>query len=118
MKPRLLTLAALAACVGACSETRAPTPPLTLPTLTRAQLTLDAGTAGNIVIPRDALTLRGGIPGVFVRQGNLARFRMVRTGAVTAKHIEIVSGLRGDETLVRGDLGAVHDGSPLTATHN
>jgi len=28
--------------------------------------------------------------------------------------VEILSGLQGSETLVLGDLSAVHDGSPVT----
>lgn len=108
------------ALVGACGEPPTATPPVSLPTLTLPQMTLSvkADAASNVFVPRAALVTRGGIPGVFVRQDNLARFRMVRVGATRGERVEIVSGLRGDETLVLGDLGAVHDGSPLTNAKN
>ena len=67
-------------------------------------------------IPRQALMERGGIPGVFVlNEAGEARFRMVRAGGVNDAQVEILSGLHGDETLVLGNLSAVHDGSPITA---
>jgi hypothetical protein len=44
-----------------------------------------------------------------------ARFRMVRAGDARGAQLEILDGLHGDETLVLGDLSAVHDGSPITA---
>ena len=43
-----------------------------------------------------------------------ARFRLIRAGRTSANQVEILSGLHGDETLVLGDLSAVHDGSPVT----
>lgn len=69
-----------------------------------------------IRIPRQALVERGGIPGVFVLSKEAqARFRMVRAGRTFDAQVEILSGLHGDETLVLGDLAAVHDGSPIIA---
>jgi hypothetical protein len=38
---------------------------------------------------------------------------MVRTGKTVNNRVEILSGLRGSETLVTGDLRDVHDGSPV-----
>ena len=68
----------------------------------------------NILIPARALVERGGFPGVFVLSpAREARFRMVRVGRVDGGRAEILSGLHGDETLVLGDLSAVHDGSPI-----
>jgi len=68
--------------------------------------------AGRILVPQAALVERGGVPGVFVlTDDNHARFRMVRTGKQVNDRVEILGGLRGDETLVAGDLRAVFDGS-------
>ena len=67
----------------------------------------------HLSIPRTALTMRNGIPGVFVVEKNEARFRMVRPGKTGATQVEILSGLFGNETLVLGELEAVHDGSPI-----
>ena len=59
------------------------------------------------------LELRG-IPGVFVlSEAGEARFRLVRPCRTSDSLVEILSGLHGNETLVLGDLAAVHDGSPI-----
>lgn len=90
-----------------------PAEPAPSAALARPLLALESR-SGRILIPQAALVTRGGIPGVFVltEQGE-ARFRMVRTGKSDAGRVEILSGLKGDETLVTGDLGAVHDGSRI-----
>ncbi|NOZ10736.1 MAG: hypothetical protein GXP09_06850 [Gammaproteobacteria bacterium] len=68
----------------------------------------------NIVIPGNALVMRGGIPGVFVLSDqDLARFRMVKPGKQRDAYTSIVSGLHHNEQLVTGDLSAVRDGSPI-----
>lgn len=88
--------------------------PVPTAALTRPALTLDAK-AGRVLVPQSALVERGGVPGVFVfTEENQARFRMVRTGKNLNDRVEILSGLRGDETLVAGDLRDVHDGSLVT----
>lgn len=70
------------------------------------------GDALKLKIPRAALVERGGIPGVFVlSEAGEARFRLVRPGRSSGTQAEILSGLHGNETLVLGDLSAVHDGS-------
>jgi len=67
-----------------------------------------------IRIPSQAMTVRGGIPGVFVLgEKSLARFRMVRVGKTVNGQIEVVSGLRGGEKLLVGDLTALYDGTPI-----
>ena len=91
-------------------------PPPSLPRVERPVLTLNLkpGELLKLSIPRQALVERGGIPGVFVLSATgEARFRMVRTGSTQGAQVEILSGLRGDETLVLGDLADVHDGSPI-----
>ncbi len=68
----------------------------------------------SILIPRAALIERAGLPGVFVMSTDgRARFRLVRPGKIQGDKIEILSGLRGGESLVVGDLDAVRDGSPI-----
>ena len=68
--------------------------------------------AGRVLVPHSALIERSGVPGVFVLSGeDQARFRMVRTGKRMHDQVEILSGLRGNETLVTGELSNVHDGS-------
>jgi hypothetical protein len=103
----VVTVLLLAACDKKTAE---PTP---LVALTRPSLTIDVK-AGRVLVPQAALVERGGIPGVFVlTEQNQARFRMVRTGKSVNGRVEILSGLRGSETLVAGDLRDVHDGSAI-----
>lgn len=103
-----LALAAL----GGCHEAPPPTPPVALPTLTRLTAPIVAS-GGAIAVPQAALVARGGVPGVFVLENGMARFRMVRAVPATGGRHKILSGLRAGEVLVLGDLREVRDGSPL-----
>ena len=117
MKRQRLLLIGIAALTLAGCHGEPGTPPVSLPHLERPVLALHGkpGEAVKIRIPRQALVERGGIPGVFVLgEAGEARFRMVRAGDTRGAQTEILSGLHGDETLVLGDLSAVHDGSPIT----
>jgi len=113
LAPALIVMLALplAGCHG-----KPGTPPVSLPRLERPVQTLHAKPEDRLTIsiPRAALVERGGIPGVFVlNPAGEARFRMVRAGDTSGARVEILSGLHGDETLVLGDLSAVHDGTPI-----
>lgn len=120
---RLLMIALIAAALPLAGCKKKPeVPPPSLPHVERPVLTLHVppGDLAKLLIPRQALVERGGIPGVFVLQETgaqppdmQARFRLVRAGRFRDSQVEILSGLRGDETLVLGDLAAVHDGSPI-----
>lgn len=120
---RLLAFALIAATLplAACKK-KPEVPPPSLPRVERPVLTLHvkAGELVKLLIPRQALVERGGIPGVYVLQETgaqppemQARFRLVRVGRARDSQMEILSGLRGNETLVLGDLAAVHDGTPV-----
>jgi hypothetical protein len=109
--PTLIVTLALAGCHG-----KPGTAPVSLPRLERPvqALHLQPEERLKIRVARQALVERGGIPGVFVlNEAGEARFRMVRAGGADGTRVEILSGLHGDETLVLGDLSAVHDGSPI-----
>lgn len=99
--------------LAGCGADRPPSTRTPGPALERPLLALTAGTP--VRIPRAALIERAGVPGVFVLAGGEARFRMVRAGRPHGNQVVILAGLHGDETLVLGDLGTVHDGSPITA---
>lgn len=108
----LVLLAALLP--GACSERPQATPFPELPALERPVAKVTARKDSNISVPRAALVERGGIPGVFVLSAEgQARFRMVKPGRMQGPQVEVLSGLRGHEVLVLGDLKPVHDGSPI-----
>jgi hypothetical protein len=74
---------------------------------------------GAVRVPNAALIARAGQPGVFVLTqtdgATTARFRLVSAGKVRGQETDILSGLAGNETLVLGDLSAVHDGSVIQA---
>ena len=113
---RTLFVSICAALLLGCHAAPAPTPPVTLPTLTVATVTLsNAAAAQNIWVARDAVVVRNGIPGVFVLQDGHARFRMIRRGRDDNNRVQVLSGLRGDETLVLAAGTDVHDGSPAVA---
>src|SRR4030066_228849 len=108
---RIFSVVAVAALrLAGCGEKAAL--PVPVAALERPVLTLDAQ-AGRVLVPQALLIERGGVPGVFVLSAeNQARFRMVRTGKTVNNRVEVLSGLRGGETLVTGDLRDVHDGRP------
>lgn len=113
----VLFLGLTAALLG-CHSAPAPTPPVTLPTVTRAVVTLSPAPAQqNLWIAREAVVVRNGIPGVYVLHDGRARFRMIRRGRNQDSRVQIVSGLRGDETLVLGNHAELHDGSPVVASN-
>jgi hypothetical protein len=101
--------------LAGCGQ-KPPEAPPSLPRVERPVLALNLKPEATlrIKIPRAALVERGGIPGVFVlNETGEARFRLVRPGRASGTQVEILSGLHGNETLVLGELAAVHDGSPI-----
>ncbi|MBB3810376.1 efflux RND transporter periplasmic adaptor subunit [Pseudochelatococcus contaminans] len=63
------------------------------------------------LIPQVALVRRGGLDGVFVLDGDVARFRWLRTGRVWGDAVEVVSGLSGGETILAAANDTIRDGS-------
>lgn len=113
------TTAALLLGLSAChrhppTPTRAPV----LPIETQAVLTLhtpaDLDPQGDIVIPKAAITHRGGLPGVFVlSRHHHALFRVIKIGTRNSRTAEILSGLSGNETLILPPFRRIYDGSPV-----
>jgi hypothetical protein len=77
----------------------------------RADITLGAQEV--TLIPRTALVNRGGLDGVFVLDGAIARFRWLRTGREFGDSIEVVSGLSEGEQILATATDAVRDGSAV-----
>jgi RND family efflux transporter MFP subunit len=75
----------------------------------RAEIVL--GLQKSPTIPRGALVRRGGIDGVFVLDGKIARFRWLRTGRDLGDSVEVVAGLSGGETILVVPNDTVRDGS-------
>ncbi len=69
-------------------------------------------------IPRNAVVRRGGLDGVFVLDGKVARFRWLRTGRDLGGSVEVVSGLSGGETILAAANDAVRDGSLIEAAES
>lgn len=111
MMRALVGALALAVLVG-CHAAPPATPAVALPALTRPTAPI-AASGGGIAVPSAAIVERGGVPGVFVLENGMARFRMVRAVPAPGGRHKILSGLRAGEVLVLGDLREVRDGSPL-----
>lgn len=113
MTRHILALA-LGVLPAACHQAPTPTPQIERPALELRTVAVGPAKTGQILsVPKDALQTRAGIPGVFVYRQGAARFQMVKAGRAVRDSVEILSGLDGGETLVAGDLTAVHDGSPV-----
>jgi len=64
-----------------------------------------------IQVPREAIVERGQIQGVYVvGQDDIARFRLIRTGAVRRGAAEVLSGLTTGERVVLAGVERVSDG--------
>jgi multidrug efflux pump subunit AcrA (membrane-fusion protein) len=67
-----------------------------------------------IQVVREAIVERGQLQGVYViGQDNIARFRLVRTGATGHGAVEILSGLTGGEPVVVAGTERVTDGARI-----
>ncbi|MEX2270940.1 MAG: efflux RND transporter periplasmic adaptor subunit [Vicinamibacterales bacterium] len=61
-------------------------------------------------VPRNAMVDQQGARGVFVVEGNVAKFRAVETGIQGPVQVEVVAGLREGERVVTTGAGALQDG--------
>jgi len=108
----LLLLATLL--LSACDEPATVTPEIERPVLQRELAMVSRDGDGVLLIPAGTHTELAGTPGVFVLSDDgLARFRMVKAGKRRKQQLEIISGLDGDETLVKGPYTDMLDGSPI-----
>lgn len=79
-----------------------------------ARVTLAMEKAETLTVPTQAVQSIGQIERVFVVHENKARLRLVRTGAKSDGHIEILSGLQENETIVSEGNQTLLDGQPVT----
>ncbi|HEX6324890.1 MAG TPA: efflux RND transporter periplasmic adaptor subunit [Vicinamibacterales bacterium] len=66
-----------------------------------------------LTVPRNAIVEQPGARGVFVVDGQTARFRTVETGMESPERVEIVAGVREGERVVTTGAGALQDGDRL-----
>ena len=77
----------------------------------RADFVFGARTA--LLVPRAAIVRRGGLDGVFVLDGNSARFRWLRTGKEIDEAVEVNAGLAAGETVLVGATDTLRDGATV-----
>jgi multidrug efflux pump subunit AcrA (membrane-fusion protein) len=67
-----------------------------------------------IQVARQAIVERGQLQGVYVvGQDNIARFRLIRTGAMRRDAVEVLSGLTSGEQIVLAGVERVSDGARI-----
>ena len=71
------------------------------------------GTRTALLVPRAAIVRRGGLDGVFVLDGNSARFRWLRTGKEIDEAVEVNAGLAAGETVLVGATDTLRDGATV-----
>ncbi|HEY8905485.1 MAG TPA: efflux RND transporter periplasmic adaptor subunit [Rhodoferax sp.] len=79
------------------------------------QVAFQLGERDGLRVPESAVQNRAGITGVFVvdAQG-IAKYRMVRTGTVSAGQVEILAGLNPGEKVVSTSKAALQNGDKVT----
>lgn len=81
-----------------------------------ARAVIPAGTAKKLLIPGGALVRQGQLTGVYVVDtNNLARFRLIRPGAIIGERVEVLSGLAGEERFVAAEVLGIADGIRVEA---
>lgn len=73
---------------------------------------IPAGRRQAVQVAREAVIERGQLQGVYVvGQDSIARFRLIRTGALRPEGVEVLSGLAAGERIVLKDVARVSDGA-------
>jgi len=79
-----------------------------------ARVTLDLGSQRKgILVPREAVVYRGDQSGVFVLNGNIAKFRPVQAGVTHESQVEIVEGLKTGEKVISMGASLLKDGDQV-----
>jgi len=71
-----------------------------------------------LVLPRAAIRIREGNPGVYMVEKNIARWRPVSIGQAQGKQVRIVSGLKDGETVIVTPDPRLEDGSRVQPRSN
>ena len=79
-----------------------------------ARVTLAMEKAETLAVPAAAVQYIGQMESVFVVHDDKAHLRLVRTGVASDGHIEILSGLMPNETIVTKGNQTLLDGQPVT----
>jgi len=69
--------------------------------------------ARRLLVPQEAVLVRGGRPLVFVVENGLAKWRYIQTGEENEQYVEVLEGLsEGEQVIIEGHLTLAHD-SPV-----
>ncbi|MBI2818663.1 MAG: efflux RND transporter periplasmic adaptor subunit [Acidobacteria bacterium] len=65
----------------------------------------------SVVVPRDAVVMRGQQTGVNLLEGDRVRFQLIETGITTEQGVEVVAGLKAGTTIVTRGSQGLQDGA-------
>ena len=66
-----------------------------------------------LLIPQTAVTMRGQLTGVFLVEGKIIKFRLVRLGRHFGDRQEVLSGLEAGDRIISADVNRAHNGARL-----
>ncbi len=79
-----------------------------------ARVHIPAGQKDVLVVPSSAIVQRGQLTGVYVVDDqHLTAFRLIRTGKVFDRGVEVLSGLKPGERIVTAEVSRVTDGARI-----
>lgn len=73
----------------------------------------DGSSMTTLMVPSQAVVTRGQLTGVYVVEDGILNYRLVRTGAMHADQVEILSGLHAGEEIIAGELARARHGARL-----
>ncbi|HEY7679090.1 MAG TPA: efflux RND transporter periplasmic adaptor subunit [Terriglobia bacterium] len=77
-----------------------------------ARIQMDMGTERQaLLVPRDAVVVRGQQTGVHVLEADRVRFQQIETGLTTDRGVEVLGGLRAGTTVVTRGSQSLQDGA-------
>ncbi len=78
-----------------------------------ARLLVPVGETVSVHVPASSVIRRGQLDIVFAVLGERAQLRIVKTGRISAREIEILAGLDAGESLVVSGMDELVDGQPV-----
>ena len=79
-----------------------------------ARIQMDMGTERQaLLVPRDAVVMRGQQAGVHVLEADRVRFQQIETGLTTDRGVEVLGGLRAGTTVVTRGSQGLQDGATV-----
>jgi membrane fusion protein, multidrug efflux system len=111
---RVEEISAAADAVSRSTLVKAALPPGSARSGQFARLVVPHGTSPALLVPASALTRFGQMERIFVVTDGRAQLRLVRAGRSHGDRLEILAGLRPDETVILDPPAALREGQPVT----